>query len=196
MYDAYDSVNGTLEEMTWKWADFCEKMGNKVKANNEVYLEVKTYNPDKQLYSYDHYEKQIQMLPPRLVGIVQNASDVQAYADSLILNNTVIQIPNTSGVCSTFTMTYEEAPLVFVGTPNPNGLFMGLDGNYYDITTTAYRIDGANGTAGNYTASIHEITIDEYYIFRTNFTGYGIDPKYYQRLLGAYNEYYIYTPPI
>lgn len=201
MYDAYDasSTPTTKEDMTFKWAEFCEKVGNKVRANNEVYLEVGTYNPDKDLYSYDHYEKSIIMLPPVLVGVVENVSDVQAYADSLVENDTTMFIPETIPVTSSFALSYTQAALIFIGTKSSSGDFYSLDGNKYDLSTTAYRIDGATKISSSsdvYEASVHEVTIDESYIFRTNYTGLGADPKYYKIWLGNYQEYMIYDPPI
>lgn len=201
MYDGYDlnKTPGTLEEMTFKWAEFCEKMGSKVRANNEVYMEVGTYDPDKELYSYDHYEKQIIMIPPILVGIVENEADVQDYANSLCYNDTVMEIPEVVTVTSAFALTYEQAALVFIGQKADDGQFMSLDGNKYNISTTAFRIDGATQDPDDedkYIASLHKIEIDEAYIFRTNFTGFYEEEKYYQRWMGEYNQYYIYTPPI
>lgn len=206
MFDAYDASiittgtpSGTLEEMTLKWSTFCSKLGSKVRANNDVYMEIYTYNSSSKLYSYDHYEKQIIMIPPILVGIVENEADVQGYANSLCYDNTVMEIPQVVTVTSAFALTYEQAALVFIGQKASNGQFMSLDGNKYNISTTAFRIDGATQDPNNpnkYIASIHKIKIDEAYIFRTNFTGFYNNEEYYQRWMGQYNQYYIYTPPI
>lgn len=187
MYDAYDiNMNPpTLESFTFKWAEFCQKMGQRVRDNNTVYLEVKTYDPVKNLYSYDHYEKQIIMLPPILVGVVASVNDVQTFADSIVYDNTVMQIPTVPTVCSGFSLDYERAALIFIGTQNTNGDFLSLDGNLYDISSIAYRIDGATETppnSGNYVASVHQVNIDDYYIFRTNYTGLNANPDYYQKL--------------
>lgn len=199
-YDAYNEFLDppNLEDMTFKWADFCRELGQKVKANNNVYMEIKTYNPDLDLYSYDHYEKQIVMLPPVLVGIVANTADVQTFANSIVYDNTVMEIPQTA-VTEHFALDYEQAALIFLGTQSDSGQFYHLDGTSYDITAVAYRIDGAvenTSSPGTYIAKVHEVSLDDYYIFKTNYTGLNAPPKYYQRLSGSYIEYNIYTPPI
>lgn len=182
--DAWDAVNNVnITSMRLKWADFCKNLNNKVSVLNSVNMRVKTYDKNKDLYSHDEYYKEIQYNIPRIVGILDNSANVQAYADSIVqpANNAII-IPQTP-VSPQLAVNFEDCPLIFIGTPVtvPSALTpaYGQDGNPYILTTDAYRVDGYDSN-GN--AIIHKITIDEEYIVRTNFTA----------LVNNYEDYFRY----
>ena len=197
--NAYDENENpsTLESMTLKWSDFCKKLGFKVKDSNDVHLEIMTYDSVRNLYSYDHYDKQVIINTPTLVGIVGNEQEAQAFANSIVVDDKMIEIPATS-MTNGFTLGYEYAPLIFIGIMQANGEFYNLNGAKYDLAYTAYRIDGAiedTNNPGTYIASIHEVNIEDYYVFGTNYTGIVGDKKYYWRVSGNYEKYNIYTTP-
>ena len=190
-YDARDSSDiENITEMKLKWADFCKDMGNKVSTTNSVILTIKTYDNIKDLYSYDEYTKTFNWVVPRMVGVVMNDADAQAYADSLVqpsLNS--ILVPATS-ISPSLTLTFEDCPLIFVGTQSPISTIKGQDGNRYALYTTAYRIDGYTSSG---TAIIHKITIDEEFIFRTNYTEFANNyAEYYRLRTGEYISYIPY----
>ena len=211
MFDAYDSQNNrTLESMEISWAEFCKRMTNlngasygieKIAKLNYCTMEVQTYDPTTGLYSFDKYSKDVLWACPSLVGIVTQDSDAQAYADSITMETTVV-IP-ASSVCPQLTYNFEDCCLIFVGEPEPAGYqgeaWLGQDGNRYVLSTRAYRIDGVNMTYNQfnlpvYNAVIHEVTIDEEYIFTSNFnvaTGNYIDGIRYRN--GEFRTYTLYN---
>ena len=70
--------------------------------------------------------------------------------------------------------------MIFIGTPASSPyIVIGQDGLTYDLSTTAYRIDGYDAT-GN--AIVHQITIREDFIFKTNYTV----------LVGNWTDYFRY----
>lgn len=168
-WDARDTTTNTnVTDFKLKWVDFCRELDNKVGYANTVVLTIKTYDKSKDLYSYDEYKKTINYVVPRLAGIVTSASDVQAFADTLVqpsLNSIVL--PATT-VSPQITLTFEDCALIFIGsTPASGTPVIGQDGLGYDLTTQAYRIDGYD-SGGN--AIVHPVTIEEEFIFRTNYT--------------------------
>lgn len=171
MWDAWDATNlQNITEMTLKWADFCKELNNKVSESNTAILKVRTYDTNLQIYSYDQYQRTIQYSVPRLVGILDDPSKVQIYADSIVdasLNSIVV--PQTT-ISPQLTLTFEDCPLIFIGDTNlaqGQTPVFGQDGVGYNLSTDAYRIDGCDNN-GN--AIVHKITIEDEYVFRTNFT--------------------------
>lgn len=182
-WDARDTTvtpNVNVNNFTLKWVDFCRELDNRVAFSNTVSMSIKTYDSIKDLYSYDSYDKIVNYVMPRLAGIVANSADVQPYADTLVqptLNS--ILLPATT-VSPQITLTFEDCALIFVGTTPAIGTpIIGQDGLGYDLTTEAYRIDGYD-SAGK--AIIHKITVEEEFIFRTNYTV----------LVGNFSDYFRY----
>lgn len=185
-FDAYAN-NATLETMEAKWVEFCKEMTNingttstveKIAELNYCTFEIQTYNPDKELYSYDKYVKEVLWVVPRMVGVVTDDSLVQSYADDIVRETTVV-LPATS-VNPQLTLNFEDCCLVFVGKLASSDLsytgqtWLGQDGNRYILSPTAYRIDGSNTTYDqfnipHYSAIVHKVDIEEEYIFRSNF---------------------------
>lgn len=199
-YMADEDNDGNLElhnttSMKMRWVDFCQYMNNKVAVSNSIVVSAGTYDSDKNLYSYAQYKAAIQYMMPRIVGIVTNVSDVQAYADSLTINgaNSIV-VPQTP-VSPQQTLTFDDCALIFLGTPTQQGgqsVAIGQDGNYYDLsTTTVFRIDGATPTN---TAIIHQVDIDDKFIVRTRFTTLVGNWEDYYRLNNG--VWYGYTPYI
>ena len=187
LFDSYDTQNKeNITTMQLDWAKFCEKMDRRLMSTNFCNITIKTYNKNKNIYSYDSYEKNLYYVTPKIVGIVANTSDVQKYADMVIAETTVV-VPETS-VSPKLTYNFEDACLIFVGkqsssTNNSQKVFRGQDGLFYELSTEVYRIDGStpkldgNGdiiydSNGNkeYTAIIHKITYDEEYVVESKFT--------------------------
>lgn len=212
-FPAYDAVNNvSFESMEVKWADFCQRFTNldgsrvdveKIGRLNTCTMEVQTYNPDKNLYSYDKYVKNIVWACPRLVGVLTAGSDVQAYANTLTRDTTIV-LP-AGPVNPQLTFNYEDCCIIMIGTPAASSTtgttqnWLGQDGNWYTLTPEAYRIDGVTTTydawgVPTYTADIRRITIDEEYIFISNFntvTGNYVDGIRYRS--SAFLGYTLYT---
>ena len=189
MSDGFDSVNNTNSVSdTLKWSNFCKEMDNRLKETNDIHMQVRTYDSNTDLYSHASYTKDLYYVAPRLAGIVPRTQDVQAYADSIV-QSTILYIP-AGQVSPSLTMTYEDCPMIAVGNVSPanlsdTSLVRGQDGKWYHFTGDVYRVDGAiqqkdaNGNlmfdaSGNpvLKAEVHKITLDEEFVFRTNFTTY------------------------
>ena len=166
----YIFTNMNITSMRYKWSEFCKNMINNVSIVNDVEIEVKTYDEKLDLYSYDMYLKTFRYYMPRMIGIVTSVNAVQSFA------NQVSSLPyiliNQSNYTPQLTVPYYECGLIFVGTQtsSTNGI-IGQDGLNYDITSPiVYRIDGYDINTG--TAIIHQIDLEEYYIFRSNYNTY------------------------
>lgn len=183
------------KEFDMTWAYFCSEMGNRLMERNEVTLEIGTYNADKGLHSYDHYEKHIFYATPRVAGIIMDSptllDDVQAYADSIV-QPTIVEIPASKYIQDT-TMTYDDCPLIMVATGvNTSSEIIMQNGTGVDLGTKAYRIDGYDSTTNK--AIIHEITIDPEYVFRTNFNSSEKDKKtFWKYRSGSWISFSVYT---
>ena len=186
--DALNSDGTAKDSMTLSWSDICVNLNAKLKVVNDITIEILTYNKDKDIYSYDNYEKQVIYNLPRLVGICGNKTDIQSFANSMVKSPTIITIPE-SIVCPTYTLTYESCCLLFEGTISESGV-KGQDGNYYDISSNvAYRIDGVD-TDGN--AILHQVTIGPDYVFQNNYTVYKNNTAVYYRYRS--NKWLSYIP--
>lgn len=159
--NADEAVN--ITNMTLSWSDFCFYMSDRLKQSNDVILHLKTYDKVKELYSWAEYTREMVYIAPKLVGIVETENDAQIYADS-ICEPTLVTIPAGEGH-SAITMTYEDAPLIFIGENKGqvNYNILGHDGNYWTIGTDAYRIDGYDTETNS--AIIHKINIDIGFVF-------------------------------
>lgn len=186
-------ANGqNVTDIRLKWTEFCRKMNNKVAKSNTTSLIIKTYDNDKQIYSYDSYHKQINWVVPVMGGVVTDVSQVQAFADTIVqpsLNSIVL--PETS-VSPQITLTFEDCVMIFIGTPavGTNGI-IGQDGNRYELSTEAYRIDGydSNGKAIG-----HKIDLEEEFIFRSNYNDHDNNKEdYYRRRTNQWIPYSVYT---
>ena len=158
------SIN--ITNMRYKWEDFCHDMGDNVSITNVVELEIKTYDEDRKLYSYDKYDKVFEYNMPRLIGIVEDEQSAQTYANSLV-NVSDIVIPSSAYI-EQFTITYHDCGLIVVGTEiNDTNYVKGQDGKYYQLSTEAYRVVGTiNGSE----AILYKIELGENYILRSNFS--------------------------
>jgi len=182
-----DDGNVTKEfptDITLFWNEFCVQMGNRLQRVSDVQLEIGSYNKQKDLYSFDHYDKHLIYHVPRVVGIIypQDGDDVdqmaKTYADSIV-TATHIEIPESTYV-EFSTMTFEDAPLILVADSTTTDLsgITGQDGVRYIPSTKAYRVDGANGDND---AVIHEIELKEEYVLQNDFTrAEGVNRRYYR----------------
>ena len=184
-----------VENITFKWSDFCSGMLDKTQVTNNVVLDIFTYNRDKKLNSFARYTKSIIYAMPTLVGIVNTVADVQIYADTLV-QASQIEVPATS-VSPKFYLSYQDAALIFVGsayssTGTVGHGIGGQDGNTWYITNNeCYVIDGID-TSGK--AVLHKIVIDEYYTFGSKFTTLVSNTTKYYRYRGITNGWIPYTP--
>ena len=185
------------EKFKFKWEEFCEHMKNGIMDSNQVHIEVCTYDKEKGLYSYDKYEKDLILNVPRIVGIVENESEVKDYIKSITRETNII-VPNTP-VSVQQSMTFDDGALVLIGKKNgTNNRIVGQDGKLYDITGfIAYRIDGVNidynTTPYTYEPVYHKILIEEEFIFRNNFNSAENNrADYFRRRNGEIIEYKLY----
>ena len=178
------NVYTNVEKIRLTWEQFCKVMGNKVKYQNTVIFNILTYNSTKNLYSYDKYEYSIDWRTPRFVGVVANAVEAQLLADSYIVSGSnAIIVPPTS-VSPQIALLYIESPIIIEGiqvtvTTSSHDIIC-QDGNTYKLSNVAYRIVGRDV---NDKAILYPFLIDEYYIFRTDFT----------QLVDNYDEYWQYN---
>lgn len=184
-----------ITSFTYKWATFCRRMSTRLMERNEVTLEIGSYNKDKNLYSYDHYEKTIFYSTPRIAGVIMDSptllADVQAYANSII-QTTTVEIPASRYIQNT-TMTFDDCPLIMVATGiNSSSDIIMQNGTRVDLGNKAYRVDGYDSTTGQ--AIIHEVTIDEEYVVRTNFNATVKDQKtFWKYRSGTWIPFNVYT---
>jgi hypothetical protein len=188
------------QDFKFKWEDFCTKMQNRIMDSNHAHMEILTYDKDKDLYSYDKYEKNVILNVPRIVGVVDSVSKVQGYIES-ITKETNIFVPDTT-VSVQQTMTFDDGALVLVGTKGgTQNQVMGQDGQMYDVTGyVAYRIDGVNVDYNTsppiYTPVYHKIVLDEEFIFRSNFNTFtGNKTEYFRIRSGNIIKYDLYVNP-
>ena len=157
-------TNNAITTMSIKWSDFCNSMGDKLSDTNEVYMEVRTYDESKQIYSYDSYIQSFNYCVPRIAGIVANSSDVQTYANSLIFENHIV-VPDST-VNPSLSIDFRNSPLILVGTPSVNTSGMlSQDDTYYVAFTEAYKLDKiVNGNA-----VLHKVDLGTGFVARSNF---------------------------
>ena len=183
-------------DITLFWNEFCENMGDRLQRVSDVQLEIGTYNKQKDLYSYDHYDKHLIYHVPRVVGIIypQAGDDVDQlvkdYADSIV-TATHVEIPESIYV-EFSTMTFEDAPLILIadGTTTDLSGITGQDGVRYIPSTKAYRVDGANADND---VVIHEIELKPEYVIQNDFTrAEGVNRRYYRLRNNNWNETQLY----
>lgn len=167
IYDAYDQYNNLVEDITFKWEDFCYQLGNKLQEVNVVTLELFTKNSAKGINSYDKYVRTINYRTPVLLGIVSSTADVVTYATSLITGN-FLTIPQ-SPYNATTVIDYSYCPIIFVGyVNNISTNVLHINGVRYDISSNVcYIVDGKD-SSGN--AIVRNIPINENFVFTSVFT--------------------------
>ena len=183
-------------DITLYWHEFCEKMSTRLQRVSDVQLEIGSYNKQKDLYSYDHYDKHIIWHVPRIVGILlptagwNEAQAVKTYADSIV-TATHIEL-TTSAYISFTTMTFEEAPLILIANSSTTSLtgITGQDGVRYIPSTTAYRVDGA---IGDNDAIVHKIELKPEFVIQNDFTrADGVNRRFYRYRQGSWIETTLY----
>ena len=128
-------------KMLFSWAEFCEKMDNKLMQTSYCNLIMNTYDSSNNLSSYASYKKDIVYVAPIFIGAYINLADLTAYADSIV-KDTTIDIPKTA-YNNAITLTYDDCPLLFIGTKSDaSSGVLSNDGSYYTLSTEAYRIVG------------------------------------------------------
>ena len=174
--------------MTMKWVDFCNSMGDKLSDTNSVYMEVKTYNELKKLYSYDSYIQSFDYCVPRIVGIVSNTSAVQTYAN-LLADGSNLLIPETS-VSPKMSVDLRNSPIILVGTPSTGTTGMlAQDGVYYDNFTMAYKVDKV--VSGN--VMMHQVSLDTGYVIRSNFNSKDNNKSTYHQFDSNTGSWFYFT---
>ena len=172
------------KNMELTWSEYCKNMDNQLEDTNTVNLTIHTYDTKNDVYSYDSYEKMITYKVPRLTGIFTSKSDLDDYLKNNCTINGII-VPECS-VAPQMTFTYDECPLVAVGTNSTNGI-LAQDGNRYTLTNI-YQIIGAQ--------EVVEIDMreNEYYVLSSNFTTLEHNTRiYYQYISGEWNSYNIHN---
>ena len=170
--------------MTLTWANYCKNMGSQLEDSNTVNLIIHTYDTKNDVYSYDSYERMITYKVPRLTGIFTSKSDLEDYLKKNCAINSII-VPECS-VAPQMAFTYDECPLVAVGTSTTTGI-LAQDGNQYTLTNV-YQIIGAQ--------EVVEIDMgeNEYYVLSSNFTTLEHNTRiYYQYLSSKWNSYNIHN---
>lgn len=167
IFDAYDQYNNPIEEITFKWEEFCRQLGNKLQEVNVVNVELYTKNTANGLNSYDKYVRTINYRTPILLGIVSSESDVIAYATSLITDDflTIPQSPYNGATV----IDYSYCPIIFVGSvDNVSTNVLHINGVRYDISNNVcYIVDGKDD---NNIAIVRSIPIDNDFVFTSIFT--------------------------
>ena len=124
------SCNGREYETTeLTYSEFCQKMGDYIKRNNTVNIEVGTYNTETKLHSYDKYEKSFNYLIPRKLKEVDTEEEAKALAKTLC-HETTIDIPYGG------TMTYTECPLIFIKNTTKAYRIINKDGGLKEVEIT------------------------------------------------------------
>lgn len=124
------SCNGREYETTELiYSEFCQKMGDYIKRNNTVNIEVGTYNTETKLHSYDKYEKSFNYLIPRKLKEVDTEEEAKTLAKTLC-HETVIDIPYGG------TMTYTECPLIFIKNTTKAYRIINKDGGLKEVEIT------------------------------------------------------------
>jgi len=177
-------VRKNVEEDSLTWSSFCELMGDKIKYQNTVTIEVMTYDSMKELYSYSSYMKTIDWRTPRFVGVVADQAEAQTLADSYVLSTSSTIVVSATTVSPQIALLYTECPILIegiqvTGTSSVNDILC-QDGNIYRLSNMAYRIIGKDEDNN---AILYPFTINPYYIFRTDFT----------QLVDNYSEYWQYN---
>ena len=172
------------KSMILTWANYCKNMSSQLEDLNTVNLTIHTYDTKNDVYSYDSYERMITYKVPRLTGIFTSKSDLDDYLKKNCTINGII-VPECS-VAPQMTFTYDECPLVAVGTSTTTGI-LAQDGNQYTLTNV-YQIIGAQ--------EVVEIDMgeNEYYVLSSNFTTLEHNTRvYYQYLSSKWNSYNIHN---
>ena len=172
------------KSMILTWANYCKNMSSQLEDTNTVNLTIHTYDTKNDVYSYDSYEKMITYKVPRLTGMFTSKSDLDDYLKNNCTINGII-VPECS-VAPQMTFTYDECPLVAVGTNSTNGI-LAQDGNRYTLTNI-YQIIGAQ--------EVVEIDMreNEYYVLSSNFTTLEHNTRvYYQYLASKWSAYNIHN---
>ena len=160
-------------------------MGLSVEINNNVTMEIHTFDETKELFSYGSYHKSFIYTVPRFAGVVANASDAQAYADTYVTSFGFVLPAGT--VSPMLSLGYRECPLIIEGIITTTGGVLSYDGNYYDMTNVAYQVVGID-SAGK--AQLKPITLDDKYIMRSNFNTVSANTSDgYQYDAGTWNSY-------
>ena len=124
------SCNGREYETTeLTYSEFCQKMGDYIKRNNTVNIEVGTYNTETKLHSYDKYEKSFNYLIPRKLKEVDTEEEAKELAKTLC-HETTIDIPYGG------TMTYTECPLIFIKDTTKAYRIINKDGRLKEVEIT------------------------------------------------------------
>lgn len=184
-YAGLDSSGNNVDSITFKWADYCARMGLSVEINNSVTMEIHTFDETKELFSYGSYHKSFIYTAPRFAGVVTNASDAQVYADKYVTSVGFVLPAGT--VSPMLSLGYRECPLIIEGTVATTGGILSYDGNYYDMTNIAYQVVGID-SAGK--AQLKPMTLDDKYIIRSNFNTVSANTSDgYQYDAGTWNSY-------
>ena len=174
----------STKNMELTWSEYCKNMDNQLEDANTVNLTIHTYDTKNDVYSYDSYERMITYKVPRLTGIFTSKSDLDDYLKKNCTINSII-VPECS-VAPQMAFTYDECPLVAVGTSTTTGI-LAQDGNQYTLTNV-YQIIGAQ--------EVVEIDMreNEYYVLSSNFTTLEHNTRiYYQNISGEWNAYSIHN---
>ena len=170
LYTDDDGVKHNVNKMELDWSRYCREMGDKLKQRNTTVLEIQTFDKQKNLYSYNKYEKQIIYAVPRVIGYVESEDDIEAYLNE-VCRDTIVTKGN-------ITMTYDECPLVIVA--EKNGITTGQDNETtWKPSNKIYKVDGK----GKY----HKMNVEDGFTYRSNF-GYGSQLHYYKYESNTWGE--------
>lgn len=163
--------------ISYLWSDFCTDFESLLQSYNTIKIYISSFDTAKSLYSYDRYEYDVNYVIPNIIGILELESDIQTYADSVVTESGVLiqesdYIPQTS-------YDFNNCSLIFIGQKDSTGIAIGQDGNTYNLSNIAYRVDGID-TEGK--AVLHkEIVAEDYTVlnkFNQNINNYNVYYKY------------------
>ena len=166
-WDALDNNGDAIDNFVLDWHTYCEIMGNYLSYYQTVSMYVGSYDQNTGLNSYAEYSGTRTTYIPQMVGIVATLADAQALADSIaIYSANSVLVPAIPGVSPDISVSFYECPLIFLGTPDPLGIY-NQDGQYWTPSTIAYRIDGCDSSG---VCTLTQIDVSNEFVFRSNYT--------------------------
>ena len=168
------SIAKDVTEIKYKWSDYCLDFNTPLERN--VKFELQTYDITNNLYSYaTHVINTVSWVIPQMVAVVGSVADAQIIADSFArVDNIIVPSNNYTAQIS---IPYNQSALIFIGTPDSNGV-LAQDVNRYKLTTEAYRIIKKEN---NHAILLME-NLEEGYTIKSSYSQDNGNTSYYYRL--------------
>lgn len=166
---ASESDGTMLEEFRLPWYVICTNFFSNLSKWTYITYRIRTYNPDKDLYSYGTYKKLLYVRTPYFAGAADNETDLIAWATQITNMNDYV-IPETS-YNPRIVVDHDVCVFVCLGTKVPYSplvpSIMAQDGSYY-VPEKFFRLDGLDSEGE---LKYHEITstVKNNWVFTHNF---------------------------